>query len=271
MNFAILKFKISERRACRVLFQSRSTQRYDQRTNEFNDQVRSRVIELAKEYGRYGYRRITALLNHEGFRINEKRVERIWRQEGLKVPQKHFKRKRLWFNESSCIRLKSEYKNHVWSYDFVMDRTAEGRPYRTLNIIDEYSRECLAIQVKRKLNSKDVMDVLSQLFLTKGVPTNIRSDNGPEFIATALRDWLKRIKVKTLYIEPGSPWENGYVESFNSRFRDELLNLEEFSTLKEAQILIERWRVFYNTKRPHSGLKYGVPVPESYEIQKVVA
>lgn len=203
--------------------------------------------------------------------MNIKRVYRIWRQEGLKVPQRQPKRKRLWLNESSCIRLKPEYRNHVWSYDFVMDRTSNGRAYRTLNIIDEYTRECLAIKVKRKINSKVVMDVLSWLFLTKGIPDHIRSDNGPEFIAKELRSWLERVKVKTLYIEPGSPWENGYVESFNSRLRDELLNLEEFSTLKEAEILIERWRHFYNTKRPHSSLDYRVPVPESFEIQKVVA
>lgn len=249
----------------------RSTQRYRIRKNEFQCRLEKRIIHLAKEYGRYGYRRITVLLNQEGWRVNQKRVHRIWRQEGLKVPQKQPKRKRLWLNESSCIRLKPEYQNHVWSYDFVMDRTSNGRAYRTLNIIDEYTRECLAIKVKRKLNSKDVMDVLSWLFLIKGAPTHIRSDNGPEFIARELRAWLERIKVKTLYIEPGSPWENGYVESFNSRFRDELLNLEEFATLREAEILIERWRIFYNTKRPHSGINYRVPVPESFEIQKVVA
>ena len=271
VRFLQNKFEVSERRACMVLSQSRSSRRYECVVSDFNQRVRARIIELAKEYGRYGYRRITVLLNEEGFKINKKRVQRIWIQEGLKVPARQPKRKRLWLNEGSCIRLKPEYTNHVWSYDFVMDRTQEGRPYRMLNILDEYSRECLSIRVKRKLNSRDVMDVLSELFIQKGVPKYIRSDNGPEFIATALKDWLERLKVNTLYIEPGSPWENGYVESFNSRLRDELLNLEMFSTLKEAQVLIERWRIFYNTKRPHSGLKYRVPVPEAYEVQKCVA
>ena len=265
------KFTVSQRRACRVLSQSRSTQRYTAVINDFDQEVRSRVIELAKQYGRYGYRRITRLLNDEGYLVNQKRVQRIWIQEGLKVPVKQPKRKRLWLNEGSCIRLKPLYPNHVWSYDFVMDRTSEGRAYRMLNIIDEHTRECLSIRVKRKLNSSDVMDVLSELFLTKGIPDHIRSDNGPEFIAKALRKWLERMKVKTLYIEPGSPWENGYVESFNARLRDELLNLEIFGNLKEARILIERWRNHYNTKRPHSSLNYRPPVPEAYEFNKTVA
>lgn len=250
---------------------SRNTYKYVPVVNDFDQNVRSRIIELAKLYGRYGYRRITALLKEEGYLINKKRVQRIWIQEGLKVPYRQPKRARLWLNESSCIRLKPEYKNHVWSYDFVMDRTYEGRSYRMLNIVDEYTRECLAIKIKRRLNSADVLDVLSELFLLKGVPTHIRSDNGPEFIAKALRRWLERMKVKTLYIEPGSPWENGYIESFNSKLRDELLNLEIFYTLKEAQVLIERWRIYYNTKRPHSSLNYKPPAPEVYELNKIVA
>lgn len=254
-----------------MLLISRSTQRYVPIINDFNQKVRSRIIELAKEYGRYGYRRITALLNDEGFGINQKRVQRIWIQEGLKVPSKQPKRGRLWLDENSCIRLKPQFKNHVWSYDFVMDRTYEGRSYRMLNIVDEYTRECLSIKIKRKLNSNDVIDVLSELFLVHGVPDHIRSDNGPEFIAKVLRKWLEKLKVKTLYIAPGSPWENGYIESFNSRLRDELLNLEIFNTLREAQILIERWRIYYNTKRPHSSLNYKPPAPESYELNKVVA
>lgn len=266
-----MQFSLSQRKACRVLEVRRSTLRYKEKQNQYNERLRSRIIYYAKEYGRYGYRRITALLKQEGWQVNTKRVYRIWRQEGLKVPQKQPKRKRLWLNESSCIRLRPGFKNHVWSYDFVMDRTHNGIAYRTLNIIDEYTRECLAIKVKRKLNSKDVMDVLSELFLKKGVPVHIRSDNGPEFIAKELRRWLQRIKVKTLYIEPGSPWENGYVESFNSKFRDELINLEEFETMREAEILIERWRNHYNTKRPHSSLNYKSPAPESYEVQNAVA
>ena len=190
-------------------------------------------------------------------------VERIWKQEGLKVPPKHRKKSRLWLNDGSCVRLRPEYRNHVWSYDFVQDRTADGRAFRTLNILDEFSRECLAIRVDRKLNSVNVIDALTDLFILRGVPTFIRSDNGPEFIAQAVRDWIAAVGSKTAYIEPGSPWENGYCESFNARFRDELLNGELFYTLKEAQILIEQWRQHYNTVRPHTALGYRPPAPES--------
>jgi len=155
-------------------------------------------------------------------------------------------------NDGSCIRLRPEHRDHVWSYDFVHHRTDDGKVFRTLNILDEYSRECLAIRVKRKLNSTDVMDVLTDLFIMRGVPAFIRSDNGPEFIADAVRNWIRAVGAKTAYITPGSPWENGYCESFNARFRDELLNGEIFYSLKEAQIIIEQWRRHYNTKRPHS-------------------
>lgn len=172
------------------------------------------------------------------------------------------KRGRLWFNDGSCIRLKAEYPNHVWSYDFVHDRTHDSRKFRTLNIIDEYTRECLAIRVKRRLNSQDVIDALSDLFLQKGIPKFIRSDNGPEFIAQSVRDWITLVGSKTVYIKPGSPWENGYCESFNARFRDELLNGEIFYTLKEAQVIIEQWRKHYNTIRPNSSLNWKPPAPE---------
>lgn len=235
------ELKVSERRACRVLKHHRSTQRYKERASNFSKRLRARVIELASEYGRYGYRRITAMLNHEGWRINHKRVERIWKQEGLKVPQNQPKRGRLWLNDGSCIRRRSEYVDHVWSYDFVMERTQDGRSIKMLNIVDEFSRECLAIKVKRRLNSFDVLETLGDLFLSRGVPKYIRSDNGPEFIAKELRSWLKRLNVETLYIEPGSPWENGYIESFNSRLRDEFLNGEIFYTLKEADTLLQWW------------------------------
>ena len=190
-----------------------------------------RMIELAKQYGRYGYRRVTALLQSEGFRVNHKRIERLWRREGLKVPQKQPKRKRLWLNDGSCVRLRPRYKNHVWSYDFVYDRTYNGKAIRMLTVIDEHTRECLAIETGRKLNSQNVMDVLSQLFIEHGTPQYIRSDNGPEFIAKRLRWWLKRNQIDTLFIEPGSPWENGYIESFNGKLRDELLKREIFDTL----------------------------------------
>jgi len=256
-------FDISQRRACQLISQPRATQRYERILKNDEAVLVKRMIELTKQYGRYGYRRVTALLQSEGFRVNHKRVERLWRQEGLKVPQKQPKRKRLWFNDGSCVRLRPRYKNHVWSYDFVHDRTCNGKAIRMLTIIDEHTRECLAIEVNRKLNSQNVMDVLSQLFIEHGIPQYIRSDNGPEFIAKRLRWWLKRHKINTLFIEPGSPWENGHIESFNGKLRDELLEREVFDTLFEAQVLIKRWRVEYNTVRPHSSLGYRPPAPET--------
>ena len=198
------------------------------------------IIELAEEFGRYGYRMITGMLNNSGWHVNHKRVERIWRREGLKVPQKQPKKGRLWLNDGSCVRLRPERPNHVWSYDFVQDRTHDGRLFRTLNIIDEFTKEALVIRVKRKLNSTDVVDALTDLFILRGPPEFIRSDNGAEFIAKKVRAWIGAVGAKTAFIEPGSPWENGYCESFNARFRDELLNGEVFFTLREAQILIEQ-------------------------------
>jgi transposase InsO family protein len=220
-------------------------------------------VDLAKEYGRYGYRRITAMLHNEGWRVNHKRVERIWRQEGLKVPQKQPKRGRLWFGDGSCVRLRPLHKDHVWSYDFMAERTTDGRALRILAIIDEYTRECLHIVTARRLNSQSVLNALFNLFITRGVPEYIRSDNGPEFTAKTVRKWLFGLGVRTLFIEPGSPWENGYIESFNGKLRDELLNREIFTTLTEAQVLIENWRKEYNTIRPHSSLRYKPPAPEA--------
>jgi putative transposase len=254
---------LSERRVCRALGQHRSTQRKIPTTPDDEAALTADIIALALQYGRYGYRRITALLREAGWRVNRKRVERIWRQEGLKVPQKQPKRGRLWLNDGSCIRLRPEYPNHVWSYDFVEDRTHDGRKFRMLNIIDEFTRECLVIRVNRKLKAVDVIDVLSDLFILRGVPGHIRSDNGPEFVAKAVREWITAVGAKTAYIEPGSPWENGYCESFNSKLRDELLKGEIFYTLKEAQIVIESWRRHYNTVRPHSSLGYKPPAPEA--------
>jgi transposase InsO family protein len=202
------------------------------------------------------------MLRQEGFRVNHKRVERIWRKEGLKVPRKQPKRKRLWLNDGSCIRLSPNYKDHVWSYDFMIGRTADGRAFKILNIIDEYTRECLAAVVKRKITSYEVIDKLFGLLILRGIPEHIRSDNGPEFTAKAVRKWLGRIGIKTAYIEPGSPWENGYIESFNGKMRDELLNREIFMTLTEAEVLIEQWRREYNQVRPHSSLGYRSPAPE---------
>lgn len=221
------------------------------------------MIELARQYGRYGYRRIAVLLRDAGWQVNDKRVERLWRREGLKVPMKQPKKGRLWLNDGSCVRLRPERQNHVWSYDFVHCPTDDGNAFRTLNIIDEYSKECLAIRVDRKLNSGNVIDVLSDLFILRGIPSFIRSDNGPEFVAQAVRDWIKAVGAKTAYIEPGSPWENGYCESFNARFREEFLNGEIFYSLREAQIPIEEWRKHYNTKLPHSALGYRPPAPET--------
>ena len=221
------------------------------------------MLELSRQYGRYGYRRIAALLREADWQVNAKRIERLWRREGLKVPSKQPNKGRLWLNDGSCIRLRPTYRDHVWSYDFVHHRTDDGRAFRTLNLIDERTRECLEIRVKRKLNSIDLIDTLTDLFMLRGIPTYIRSDNGPEFVAQAVRDWIKAAGAKTAYIEPGSPWENGYCESFNARFRDELLNGEVFYTLQEAQIIIEQWRRHYNTIRPHSALGYRPPAPET--------
>jgi len=257
------KLGVSERRACKVLGQARKTQRRIPHVTDEEEQLRVRIIELATKYGRYGYRRITAMLRREGWIVNHKRVERIWRMEGLKVPKKQPKRGRLWLNDGSCIRLRPEHQDHVWSYDFVMAWTANGKAFRILVIIDEYTRECLAMRVDRHITSGDVLETLYELFLLRGVPEHIRSDNGPEFTAKAVRRWLYRVGVKTLFIEPGSPWENGYLESFNSKLRDELLNGEVFTTLTEARVLIEQWRMEYNHIRPHSSLGYRSPVPEA--------
>ena len=254
---------VSERRACLVLGQHRSTQRKVPRGRADEERLRQEIITLSETYGRYGYRMVTGLLNNAGWHVNHKRVERIWRSEGLKVPRKHKKRGRLWLNDGSCVRLRPKRPNHVWSYDFVHERTHDGRAFRTLNIIDEFSKEALMIRVNRKLNSTDVVDALTDLFILRGPPVYIRSDNGPEFVAEKVRKWITTVGAKTAFIEPGSPWENGYCESFNSRFRDELLNGEIFYTLKEAQIIIEKWRVHYNTVRPHSSLGYKPPAPQS--------
>ncbi|MEL7349601.1 MAG: IS3 family transposase [Pseudomonadota bacterium] len=254
---------VSERRACRTLGQHRSTQRKAPRGRSDEALLTEDIIELARDYGRYGYRMITGLLNNAGWHVNHKRVERIWRREGLKVPHKQPKKGRLWLNDGSCVRLRPERANHVWSYDFVQDRTHDGRAFRTLNIIDEYTKEALMIRVDRKLNSVDVVNALTDLFILRGPPEYIRSDNGPEFVAEKVRSWITAVGARTAFIEPGSPWENGYCESFNARFRDELLNAEIFFSLREAQILIEGWRRHYNTVRPHSALGYRPPAPEA--------
>jgi len=256
-------FRVAERRACRVIGQARSTQRRRTVVRDDEDALTGRIVQLASYYGRYGYRRITALLRREGWPVNHKRVERIWKREGLRVPQKQPKRGRLWLNDGSCLRLRPEHKDHVWSYDFVHDRTRDGKAIRILTVIDEYTRECLALKAARNLTSEDVLACLDDLFVRQGLPEHVRSDNGSEFTAIAVRKWLATLEVKPLYIEPGSPWENGYIESFNGKLRDELLNGELFDTLWEAQVLLKRWRREYNTFRPHSSLGYRPPAPEA--------
>jgi len=260
------KLNVSERRACKVLGQSRSTQRREPYVPYDEPRLVAEMIRLAGEYGRYGYRMITGLLRNDGWKVNHKRIERLWRREGLKVPKKQPKRGRLWLNDGSCIRLRPQHRDHVWAYDFAAARTHDGRSLRMLTLVDEYTRECLSIDVARRLNSESVLERLAWLFVVRGVPNHVRSDNGPEFTAKAVREWLARVGVKTLYIEPGSPWENGYVESFIGRFKDEYVDREIFYTLTEAKVLIERWRNHYNRVRPHSALGYRPPAPETIAV-----
>src|ERR1039457_2541251 len=257
------EYEVSERRACRVVRQWRGTQRYLPLRRTDEDQLTQAILALAAKYGRYGYRRITVLLRNAGWPVGKDRVQRIWRREGLKVPQKQRPRGRLWLGDGSCGRLRPERANHVWSDDFVKAMTHDGRALRVLVVIDEYTRECLALRVARRLGSLQVIETLADVMLVRGIPEHIRSDNGPEFIAEELRKWLSKVGTRTLYIEPGSPWENGYCESFNGKLRDEFLNGEIFYSLKEAQILTERWRVEYNTERPHSALGYRPPAPQA--------
>jgi transposase InsO family protein len=261
------KHELSERHACRLVNQWRGTQRYVPIQRMDEDALTRDIITLASQYGRYGYRRITALLRTAGWQVGKDRVQRIWRREGLKVPEKQKPRKRLWFNDGSCVRLRPERANHVWSYDFVSATTHDGRTIRMLTMIDEYTRECLTIRVARKLGSYEVLEALADVMTFRGTPEHIRSDNGPEFLAEDLRKWLAKVGTGTLYIEPGSPWENGYCESFNGKLRDECLNGEIFYSLKEAQIVIEKWRVQYNTRRPHSALGYRPPAPGTFSPQ----
>ena len=218
-----------------------------------------RMNALAKKHPRYGYRRIGVLLRAEGWRVNRKRVHRLWRKEGQKVPARQRKRRRCGNSDNGIQRRRATHRNEVWSYDFVMDQTADGRRLKFLPIVDEYTRECVDLRVERSLTASDVVETLRQRIAERGAPKYLRSDNGPEFIAQAVRKWLAEAKVGTLYIEPGSPWENAYVESFNSRLRDELLNREEFASMAEAKVLAKDYRRQYNDERPHSSLKYQTP------------
>ena len=263
---------ISERRACRIVGQVRGTQRYKPKPNPGKERLRERVIEIATQYGRYGYRTVTSLLRQEGWSVGKDAVYTIWREEGLQVPQKQPKRARLWQNDGSCIRLRPEHRNHVWSYDFVHDRTHDGKPFRVLNIIDEFTRECLATVVSRRCRAQDVILILADLFVKHGCPKHIRSDNGPEFVAKKLIVWLDKLEVGPLFIYPGSPWENGYCESFNGKMRYQLLDGEIFYSLTEAKVIIERWRRHYNEVRPHSSLGGRPPAPETIKPNlKIVA
>jgi len=250
----------SERRACQVVEQPRSTQRYQPRERDGENQLVVRMLELVGEHPRYGYRRIWALLRREGWGVNRKRVYRLWRREGLRVPRKARKKRRVGSSANSCARRRAEHKDDVWAWDFIHDRTQGGGLLKWLTMVDEYTRECLALEVERSIKATDVLDVLRELFRERGVPGHIRSDNGSEFIAGAIREWLGWSRVGTLYVEPGAPWENGYAESFQGRLRDELLNVEEFGSVREAKALGAQWHWEYNHQRPHSALGYRTPV-----------
>jgi len=252
--------KVSERRACRVLDQPRSTQRYQSRRPNDEPQLLREMRALARQRPRFGAERIHRLLVERDWHVNPKRVHRLWRRENMQVPRKQHRRRRFsGGSENSCVRRRAQHKDHVWSYDFVTDRTEDGRQLRLLVAIDEYTRECLAIEAARSFTAQDVIGVLQYLFAVRGTPQHIRSDNGPEFVAKSVRHWLDRAAVKTLFIAKSSPWENGYVESFNGKLRDELLNRELFLSLEEACWVIDRWRLDYNHRRIHSALDYQTP------------
>jgi putative transposase len=253
------EFTVSERRACRVLDQPRTSQRYQPQPRDDEPALVKRMLELVRQRPRFGYRRIAALLRAESWRASATRIYRLWRREGLKVPRKKRKRRRLGTSANSCDRRRAEHKDHVWAWDFVFDHTLNGSTLKWLSIVDEYTRECLALKCDRGITSEDVIDTLAELLAMRGVPEHIRSDNGPEFLAKAIQRWLAQVGVGTLYIEPGSPWENGYAESFHSRLCDEFLALEVFDNLAAARKLTTAWKDDYNHYRPHSSLGYLAP------------
>ena len=250
---------VSQRRACRVVGQPRRTQRYAPKRRDDEGKLVGRMLALVRQHPRYGYRRVWALLRQEGWTVNRKRIWRLWQREGLKVPMKRPKKRRLGHSANGILRHRATHRNHVWAWDFIFDTTANGRSLKWFSLVDEFTRECLALEVGRTMTATDVVDVLIELVQTRGVPGHIRSDNGPEFIAGAIRSWLGRSGIGTLYIAPGSPWENGYAESFHARLRDELLNLEVFATVAEGKMLATQWRLEYNHRRPHSSLGYRTP------------
>ena len=251
--------ELSERRACDVLAQSRMTQRYKPKQPDKDKPLIAAMKRFAGKYPRYGYRFITAKLRQDGWQVNHKRVQRLWRKEGLQVPYRRKIKKSLGSSLNACFVKKADFPNHVWTYDFIEDATEDGRKLKFLTVLDEYTRESPVIEVGRSIRSKDVIAVLEYLFMVRGVPRFIRSDNGAEFMADAIKRWLADNEVETLYIEAGCPWENGYIESFHARLRDELLDRELFYSVKEAGVLAENWRQEYNHHRPHSSLNYMTP------------
>lgn len=253
------KFAVSERRACKTLNQPRMSQRYEPKPRDDEPKLAARMCELARSRPRFGYRRIGKLLRDEAWSASDTRVYRLWRREGLKVPTKKRKRRRLGKSANGCPRRRALHKDHVWCWDFVFDRTTSGSLLKWLSIVDEHTRECLALKVDRSITSEDVIDTLAELFAMRGVPGHIRSDNGPEFIAAAIRRWLDQVGIEALYIQPGSPWENGFAESFHGRLRDEFLAVEVFDNLGAARSLTIAWREDYNHHRPHSSLGYETP------------
>lgn len=242
---------------------TRSSFRYQSAPSHDEEELRLALIKLAKRYGRYGYRKIAALLRMEGWAVNHKKVERIWREEGLQLPKRHKKRRRLYHKDSSVIRLRPLHQNHIWSVDFVHDKLSSGRPYKMLTVLDEFTRQALCVEVKPKMGSADVLEALYKLLLKHGKPEYIRSDNGSEFIAAALQLWLRKVGIKPIQIYPGSPWENGYNERFNGTLRHEVLNAEWFTSIRQAQTVINMWLKEYNHIRPHQSLNMRPPIPET--------
>jgi len=256
------KLDTSERRTCKTVGLSRSSLHY-QKASQDDDALRLAIIRLAKQYGRYGYRKVAHLLRIEGWLVNHKKVERLWREEGLQLPHRHKKRRQLYHKDSSVIRLRPQYPNHIWSIDFVHDKLSNGRTYKMLTVLDEYTREALCVEARPKMGSAEVLEAIYPLLLKHGKPDYIRSDNGPEFVAATLQEWLRRVGIKPIQIYPGSPWENGYNERFNGTLRREVLNAEWFASIEQAQIVINQWLRQYNHVRPHQALNMRPPVPET--------
>ncbi len=259
MTHVRAKVHQSERRVCRVLGQARSTQRYTTIPRDGDEHLVRRMHELVRQHPRRGYRMVCGMLRLEGWRVNKKRVYRLWKQEGFKVPVTRHKRTRLGHSENGILRRRSQHQDHVWCVDFIHDRDEQNRPLKWLSVVDEFTRECLALKVERSMAAGDVAEILTGLFVSRGVPGHIRSDNGGEFIAGTIRRLAELTGVENLYIAPGAPWENGYAESFHSRLRDEFLNAEVFADVREAGTLAARWRHEYNHRRPHSSLGYIPP------------